>query len=356
MISNALRNLLSDIFPQLDPGKHGEDIIESIIQKESIQSECYIKNLRNLYICNDKYSTEIDLVAITEKGIFVIESKNYGGWIFGDLNSEKWMQTLQNGSKHQFYNPLKQNENHRRKISKFLDIDVNKTFSYIVFASRSEFKKIPEDSSHTRIIHCNMLENTMKKDLHYLPNIFTKDEIDCIYNKLLPLIQVSEEEKQKHIEYVKKFSEGKECPVCGNTLELSEYKNGLGKYKCTKCSFERTDNIDIEGIKHKYKLFRNENRNKNIYEDFVFGNFFDQLKEAYFRGIDELFGLSKGQKNNKSVRKKGNSFFDDLLTRNDYLYSERDWYNPFGTKGKNNSSYKSRNGKKKRTNKWKTLW
>jgi hypothetical protein len=35
MIFDALQKLLNDIFPQIDPGKHGEELIDSIIQRKS---------------------------------------------------------------------------------------------------------------------------------------------------------------------------------------------------------------------------------------------------------------------------------------------------------------------------------
>ena len=42
------------------------------------------KILRNVYIPKENGETsEIDVLYITQKGIFVIESKNYSGWVFG---------------------------------------------------------------------------------------------------------------------------------------------------------------------------------------------------------------------------------------------------------------------------------
>ena len=35
----------------------------------------------------DGETSEVDLIFITQKGIFVFESKNYSGWIFGDEKS-----------------------------------------------------------------------------------------------------------------------------------------------------------------------------------------------------------------------------------------------------------------------------
>ena len=48
------------------------------------------------------------MLMIHENGIFVIESKNYSGWLFGDYNQLNWTQSFPNGEKHKFYNPIKQ--------------------------------------------------------------------------------------------------------------------------------------------------------------------------------------------------------------------------------------------------------
>lgn len=39
-------------------------------------------------------TTQIDHVIVSPYGIFVIETKNYKGWIFGHENSEEWKQSL----------------------------------------------------------------------------------------------------------------------------------------------------------------------------------------------------------------------------------------------------------------------
>lgn len=81
----------------------------------------YHKALFNIYIPNGKEkTTEIDLVYLHETGIYVIESKNYSGWIFGDEKSQKWVQTFPNGQKFSFYNPINQNLGHIKALKALL--------------------------------------------------------------------------------------------------------------------------------------------------------------------------------------------------------------------------------------------
>lgn len=72
-------------------------------------------------------------------GIFVIEAKNMGGWIFGDVRQAQWTQSLW-GKKFRFQNPLHQNYRHTRAISEFLNIDHDKLISIVMFWGECEFK------------------------------------------------------------------------------------------------------------------------------------------------------------------------------------------------------------------------
>lgn len=55
----------------------------------------YKRYLFNLYIPKDSgETTELDVVLLHESGIYVLESKNYSGWIFGTETQQYWTQTL----------------------------------------------------------------------------------------------------------------------------------------------------------------------------------------------------------------------------------------------------------------------
>ena len=79
------------------------------------------KVLYNIYLPkrNGK-PTGIDLVFIHETGIYVIESKNYSAWIYGNGDDQDWTQVFPNGKKYPFYNPIKQNETHIRALQHVL--------------------------------------------------------------------------------------------------------------------------------------------------------------------------------------------------------------------------------------------
>ena len=62
----------------------------------------YLKPLKGhkrfLFNCylpkEDGETTEVDVILLHESGIYVFESKNYSGWIFGTESKPYWTQTL----------------------------------------------------------------------------------------------------------------------------------------------------------------------------------------------------------------------------------------------------------------------
>ena len=140
--------ILKDIINSLR-GKFGESRIArklNIIDFFGYDGMC----LRNLYVPRKDGSTsEIDLVYITVKGLFVIESKNYSGFIFGSDWNKNWTSTHYAGKtwygrekvdKFHFYNPVWQNNAHIKALENYLG-GVN-AYSIIVFGDDCELKDV----------------------------------------------------------------------------------------------------------------------------------------------------------------------------------------------------------------------
>ncbi|MBR4588886.1 MAG: NERD domain-containing protein [Lachnospiraceae bacterium] len=222
-------------------GERGEYSSEYVLNNLAIKDLTYIRTLRNVYIENNGRTTEIDVIALTEKGILVIESKNYGGWIFGSIGSQKWLQSFKNGERHEFYNPVLQNETHINKLVSLLGLTKENVFSYIVFSDRCTLKRVPESTDRLMIIQRNDLLWSVKDMLKKIPSIFSQNEIDSFYDKLLPLTDVTKETKEKHIEQAERFKTGDVCPVCGGRLVKRNGKYGEF-YGCSgypKCTYTR---------------------------------------------------------------------------------------------------------------------
>jgi hypothetical protein len=83
--------------------------------------------------------TEIDHLVVSVHGIFVIETKNHSGWIFGSADQRSWTQTHFR-KKHTFLNPLKQNQTHINALAAFLMLPREAFHSIIFFVGEAELK------------------------------------------------------------------------------------------------------------------------------------------------------------------------------------------------------------------------
>jgi len=90
-------------------------------------------------------TTQIDHVLVSRFGIFVIETKEYKGWIFAGPRDRYWTQVLYR-AKFRFQNPLRQNFRHVRAIQELLDfLPPEVVRQVVVFTGDAEFKtNIPD--------------------------------------------------------------------------------------------------------------------------------------------------------------------------------------------------------------------
>jgi len=108
------------------------------VARVQLDEERY-RQLHDVTLPTSDGTTQIDHIIVSSYGIFVIETKNMGGWIFGNPNQPKWTQTF-GKSKNSFQNPLRQNYKHIKELDALLQIGEDKLFSVVVFAGDAEFK------------------------------------------------------------------------------------------------------------------------------------------------------------------------------------------------------------------------
>ncbi|MEH7442643.1 nuclease-related domain-containing protein [Bacillus sp. JJ1122] len=117
-------------------GEIGEFKID--IQLDQLPKDC--RYLSDLLVKNPKAKSgysQIDHVVLTSYGIFVIETKNYQGTIYGAKDRKTW---LVNG-KFKMMNPFVQNYGHIRALTSFIDNKYHDLFfSLVSFTKRCTFK------------------------------------------------------------------------------------------------------------------------------------------------------------------------------------------------------------------------
>ena len=85
-------------------------------------------------------TTQVDHILVSRFGVFVIETKDYKGWIFANAKQANWTQVLYR-RKFKFQNPIFQNSRHVRAIQDLLDfLPPDAIKSVVVFTGEAEFK------------------------------------------------------------------------------------------------------------------------------------------------------------------------------------------------------------------------
>ena len=163
----------------------------------------FLYKVTNHHIANIAAWCGAVIFAYAVNKIFVFESKNYSGWIYGNEAQRNWTQTLlaKRGRSRRlyFYNPVKQNQSHIRHLKKLVG-DRIPMHSLIVFSNRCTLKKISVKSANIHVLYRHDIRPTVAKIWNRAPaDALTQTEIADIYNQLYPYTQVSDAVKEKHI-------------------------------------------------------------------------------------------------------------------------------------------------------------
>ncbi len=204
-------------------------------------------NRRKYLVLNDillKYgdsTTQIDHIVICKAGIFVIETKNYKGWIHGHENAEYWTQTIFNYKK-KLRNPIKQNWVHVFALKETLaEFGFIEYFPVVVFAGSGKLKNI---KSWLPVVKTKKLRRTIKKanQSQYL----CKDTMKQIAETIEACNIEDRKANKRHIKRVKKQvrekktrEKGKVCPNCSGSLVIKGGKYGsfYGCLNFPKCRY-----------------------------------------------------------------------------------------------------------------------
>ncbi|MGM8897707.1 MULTISPECIES: nuclease-related domain-containing protein [unclassified Psychrobacter] len=155
----------------------GETII-NVAMWLKLDKEIYHR-LNNITLPRDNGgSTQIDHVIVSIYGIFVIETKNYKGWIYGSEKQRQWTQAFPNGRKFKFQNPLRQNYLHIKTLADLLGLELNYFHSMIAFIGECELKTRDELPEH--VLTSGMVSYVKKKQ----DKILNDEEVKAIVEEI----------------------------------------------------------------------------------------------------------------------------------------------------------------------------
>ena len=100
-------------FTAEEKGSYGESLVANELRTIS---DMDFTMLNDIIVVTDGKSHQIDHVLINRYGVFVIETKNYAGKIYGGKDAQNWRVYYENGEECEFYNPVQQNLSHCNSV------------------------------------------------------------------------------------------------------------------------------------------------------------------------------------------------------------------------------------------------
>ncbi|MBU2923469.1 NERD domain-containing protein [Colwellia sp. 1_MG-2023] len=172
-------------------------------------------------------TTQIDHIIVSQYGIFVVETKNMKGWIFGGENQKQWTQQIYR-HKSKFQNRLHQNYKHVKTLESCLFTDNNSgntpIFSVIIFIGDSTFKsKMPDN---VRFARGGIRYIKSKTDI-----VFNTEETQSIIEQIESgRLEYSFKTNRQHVKHVKEIIQAKThsklCSKCGAEMVLRKATKG----------------------------------------------------------------------------------------------------------------------------------
>ncbi|EEL67659.1 MULTISPECIES: nuclease-related domain-containing protein [Bacillus cereus group] len=176
-------------------GKAGEKLVKRILSKLDPESYYVLHDVTVHTEYGD--TTKIDHIVIAETGVFVIETKNYEGWIYGSEKSARWTQGIFR-KKHSFQNPFRQNYKHTKAIEWVMEQQLP-CISIVAFHPKCNLKKVNVHSKDKHILYYYNLKKCIES---YTDIQLTKEEVQHIYQTILRANITDKDIEKKHVEYL----------------------------------------------------------------------------------------------------------------------------------------------------------
>lgn len=196
--------------------------------------------IKDVTLPTDGGTTQIDHIIVSRYGVFVIETKNMKGWIFGSANQKTWTQKIYKHT-HKFQNPLHQNYKHVKTLETLLNIPASAIHSLVVFVGDSTFKtELPDN-----VVYAGGYIRYIKSRRE---TVLNEGDVDAIVARIEQLrLQRGFTTNRQHVNHLgqKKApspsaapavvppvtvsttpQSRKQCPKCGGTMVLRTARKG----------------------------------------------------------------------------------------------------------------------------------
>jgi restriction system protein len=179
----------------------------------------------NIMLATPDGSTQIDHVFVSQYGLFVIETKNMKGWIFGEPSQATWIQQIYKKT-FKFQNPLRQNYKHIKALESLLSISPEVIHSVIVFVGDSTFKtSMPENVTYVG----GFIRYIKSKRQQVLSESQVKSIISTIDSGKLKATFQAQREHIRNLKSRSELGSTHLCPKCGSSMVLRTAKSGTNQ-------------------------------------------------------------------------------------------------------------------------------
>ncbi len=175
----------------------------------SLRSKLYHK-FNNIILPSKNGTTQIDHLIISVFGLFIVETKNKKGWIFGSEKEPSWTQSIYD-KKYSFQNPLRQAFRQKKILSEFLNLDESNIHTVIYFVGDCKFKTSLPD---------NVINSGVGRYIKRFRNqILSTEDINRVIKAVNKHLDESPISNRDHIKsLLKRHNSNTNCPRCGSNL------------------------------------------------------------------------------------------------------------------------------------------
>ena len=181
----------------------------------SLDKKLY-RRFHDVIIPSTNGSTQVDHILVSPFGLFIVETKNKKGWIYGSESQSNWTQVVYK-NKYSFQNPLKQTYRQKKVLSKFLDVEESHIETVVCFVGDSKFKtELPS----------NVLSSGLGRYIkQFQDTVLSNDEVERICGLLIST--EGKISKREHIQSLHdRHTSDTVCPRCGSDLVERTVKQG----------------------------------------------------------------------------------------------------------------------------------
>jgi len=203
----------------------------------SLNSKVY-QRFHDIIIPSENGTTQIDHLLVSPYGLFIVETKNKTGWIFGSKGQKEWTQSLY-GNNYSFQNPTRQTFRQKKILSEFLGVNESTIHTIIYFVGNCKFKtELPD----------NVIRSRLGKYIkQFKDRVLPPEEVDRVVGEIEYYVSESSITTRDHMQSLhKRHNSTTVCPKCGSNLVERTAKKGpnagtkfLGCENYPKCRFTK---------------------------------------------------------------------------------------------------------------------